>query len=50
MPCLTDHFWNGVIPYPGSDAHHPDWLEKSPAAFARAIDALELTEEDKFRL
>lgn len=36
--------------YMGSDAHHPDWLEKSPAIFERAIDALELTEEDKFRL
>lgn len=34
--------------YCGSDAHHPDNLDKAKAIFERAIDLLELTEEDKF--
>lgn len=36
--------------YLASDAHHPEDLEKSIAAFNYAIDALELTEENKFTL
>ena len=34
--------------YLGSDAHHPDAFEKAPARFERAIDYLELTENDKY--
>jgi histidinol phosphatase-like PHP family hydrolase len=34
--------------YCGSDAHHPDELDNAKAIFERAIDLLELTEEDKF--
>ena len=36
--------------YLGSDAHHPSQLETAPARFARAIDALGLTEDDKFHV
>ena len=36
--------------YCGSDAHHPDALERAPRAFERAIELLELTEEDKFHI
>lgn len=34
--------------YCGSDAHHPKTLETAGATFRRAIDLLELEEEDKF--
>lgn len=34
--------------YMGSDAHHPKTLKNAKAIFERAIDALELTEDDKF--
>lgn len=34
--------------YMGSDAHHPKTLKAAKAIFERAIDALELTEDDKF--
>ena len=34
--------------YLGSDAHHPDRLEKVIPYFQKAIDVLELTEVDKF--
>lgn len=34
--------------YMGSDAHHPEQLDAAKAIFERAIDLLELTEEDKF--
>ena len=34
--------------YLGTDAHHPDAFEKSKTIFERAIDKLELTEDDKF--
>ena len=34
--------------YCGSDAHHPNTLDRAKALFERAIDLLELTEEDKF--
>ena len=34
--------------YCGSDAHHPDTLEKAKAIFERAVDLLALTEENKF--
>lgn len=36
--------------YLGSDAHKPEQLIAAPARFARAIDALELTEDDKFHI
>ena len=36
--------------YFGSDAHSPAQLDKSKAVFERAIDLLELTEDDKFIL
>lgn len=36
--------------YMGSDAHHPDALDNAKEIFERAIDLLELTEEDKFVL
>lgn len=36
--------------YLGSDAHHPDALEKAKDIFERAIDLLELEESDKFIL
>lgn len=36
--------------YLGSDAHHPDALERSVAIFSRAIDLLGLTEDDKFHI
>ena len=34
--------------YFGSDAHHPDKLEKAPALFAATAEALELTADDRF--
>ena len=34
--------------YCGSDAHHPKDFDNAKALFERAIDLLELTEEDKF--
>lgn len=34
--------------YLGSDAHHPEQLDVAKTIFERAIDLLELTEEDKF--
>lgn len=34
--------------YFGSDAHHPSNFDSAIAAFERAIDLLDLTEEDKF--
>ena len=34
--------------YLGSDAHHMDYFNKSNETFARAIDLLDLTEDDKF--
>ncbi len=34
--------------YLGSDAHHPERLEKVMPYFQKAIDVLELTEDDKF--
>lgn len=34
--------------YCGSDAHHPYTFDKAKAIFERAIDLLELTEDDKF--
>lgn len=36
--------------YCGSDAHHPNSLDEAKAIFERAIDLLELTEDDKFIL
>ena len=36
--------------YFGSDAHHPKDLDIAIARFEKAVDALELTEEDKFIL
>ena len=36
--------------YLGSDAHHPKELNEAKAIFERAIDLLELTEDDKFQL
>lgn len=36
--------------YCGSDAHHPKGLQAAPALFQKAIDALGLTEEDKYLL
>ena len=36
--------------YLGADAHHPAQFEKSVARYARAIDLLGLTEEDKFHI
>lgn len=35
--------------YFGSDAHHPGGLAKAMERFALTVDALELTEDDKFR-
>ena len=34
--------------YCGSDAHHPNALDRAKAIFERTIDLLKLTEEDKF--
>ena len=34
--------------YCGSDAHHPDSLDRAKAIFESATDLLELTEEDIF--
>lgn len=34
--------------YCGSDAHHPETLDKAGKIFERAVDLLELTEDDKF--
>jgi histidinol phosphatase-like PHP family hydrolase len=34
--------------YLGSDAHHMNYFDKSNETFARAIDLLDLTEDDKF--
>ena len=36
--------------YCGSDAHHPYEFDNAKAFFDRAIDLLELTEDDKFHL
>lgn len=36
--------------YCGSDAHHPDQLDVTKAIIEKAIDLLELTEEDKFHI
>ena len=36
--------------YLGSDAHHPSQLDSAILRFQRAIDLLELTEDDKFAL
>jgi len=36
--------------YCGSDAHHPDSLDKAKPIFQRAVDMLGLTENDKFRI
>lgn len=36
--------------YMGSDAHHPDALWRAKEVFERAIDLLQLTEDDKFML
>ena len=36
--------------YMGSDAHHPDRLKAVKPIFERAIDLLELTEDDKYQL
>lgn len=36
--------------YLGSDAHHPKGLEIAPKIFERAIDYLNLTEDDKFHI
>ena len=36
--------------YCGSDAHHPEGLDEAKAAFERAIDLLDLQEEDKFHI
>ena len=36
--------------YCGSDAHHPAGLEETKALMERAIDYLELTEDDKFHI
>ncbi len=34
--------------YCGSDAHHPKSLDRAKEIFERAIDLLELSEDDKF--
>ena len=34
--------------YFGSDAHTPEELKSAPRGFVRAVDLLELTEDDKF--
>ena len=34
--------------YFGSDAHHPERLSESIEKFQRAVEELNLTEEDKF--
>lgn len=36
--------------YLGSDAHHPKDLDNAPAIFERAICAIGLTEDDKYRI
>ena len=36
--------------YMGSDSHHPSGLDTAKKYFERAIDMLELTEDDKFRI
>ncbi|MBQ2667576.1 MAG: PHP domain-containing protein [Clostridia bacterium] len=36
--------------YCGSDAHHPQTLDRAKAIFERAVDALGLLESDKFRV
>lgn len=36
--------------YMGSDAHHPNELDNAKRLFERAIDMLELTEDDKFHI
>ena len=36
--------------YCGSDAHHPAGLDSAKAIFERAIDLLDLTEDDKFHI
>ena len=36
--------------YLGSDAHHPKDFSRTVELFSRAIDMLELTEDDKFRI
>ena len=34
--------------YFGSDAHHPDALDRAKGIFERAVDLLGLTEDDRF--
>ena len=36
--------------YSGSDAHHPEHLDRAKAIIEKAIDLLQLTEEDKFHI
>ena len=36
--------------YLGSDAHHPDWMEAVPDRLPKVIDALGLTESDRYLL
>ena len=36
--------------YVGSDAHHPDALDRAKSVIERVIDQLELTEDDKFHI
>ncbi len=36
--------------YMGSDAHHPEALDKAPALFEKVVDLLQLTEDDKFHI
>lgn len=36
--------------YLGSDAHHPIGLERAPKIFERAVEYLNLTEDDKFHI
>ena len=36
--------------YLGSDAHHPDWFDKTKTVFERAIALLDLKETDKFNI
>lgn len=36
--------------YSGSDAHHPAELDRAKKLFQRAVDYLQLTEDDKFIL
>ena len=36
--------------YMGSDAHHPEEFDRAKRVFERAVDLLELTEDDKFHI